>query len=866
VFAVGLGVATGGVCLAQTASHERHAIRIASQPLGLALQALGNELKLQIVYRSAVVGQLTTPGISGELNADEALAALLADTGLTYHYLDEHTVTIVPVEPASGGATSSKLPDRAPVPRADAAVGLRGAAVASAVVGSGAEPAWRMGPQEVIVTAEKTTEVASKTPLSLSVYSGHDLREQGITSVAGLQDIDSVLNVGQSPSGVNISIRGVATTDVSSKGDQAIVFDIDGVPVGRPREMGLAFFDLERVEVLRGPQGTLYGKSSTGGAINVITNKPEDTFSASATLEYGDYDARRGSAVLNVPVTDSLALRAAGAFDLRDGYLDPRIDAPPLAYAPARQDQNNQAARLSALWSPVQPLSVLITGTAGRVGGVGNLYNAIYERVSTSSGSTARAVYYNPLGGTTDDDFRNVNAELNAQWGPVHVTYDGARILYTAHDTPSSEIDPAANPNAAGTPQYGFTDYRATYTTVSHEVRLSNATPQRIDWVIGANHYHENLAENDQNWNVPVTYPTFDASTNATGILGTTTHTSYGLFGQGSWHVSPALKLTLGLRDSSDRVSRRATFAGGPLQPGTGTPWLDKNGQPCHALNACVGAPDNGDEAASKITYRLGADYQLTDEHMVYFFVATGYKAGGFNDYDPVANGVSEYAPEQLTAYEVGYKGQLHPGLQYESAAYYYDYSRNQVTSVVAFFNVQPPTFVIFTRAVPAVLYGWENELRYGLTAADEVDLALALESTRYRQLLAGLTENVDWSGTGLDNAPRAAGTLAYTHRWYRAGGAYVQLHMGTKFSSGYDESDFVNAVKYRQGGFTRSDLTLSYRPASRQFGLDAYVHNIEDRLQLLSAPTNNALHVADGSGVAVSAPRTVGIRITVNY
>jgi iron complex outermembrane receptor protein len=855
-----LGVATGGVCLAQTAL-SRHTVRIAAQPLGQALQALGNELKLQIVYRSAVVGRLATPGISGDLNADEALGALLAGSGLTYHYLDEHTVTIVPLEETTD-ANSRRVPDRPPAPRPDAAAASRTAAAAAE---SRADAGWPLSTQEVIVTAEKMAEVASKTPLSLSVYSGHDLLEQGIVSVAELQDIDSELSVGQSPSGVNVSIRGVATTDVSSKGDQAIVFAIDGVPVGRQREMGLTFFDLERVEILRGPQGTLYGKSATGGAVNVITNKPQDTLAASASLEYGDYDARRGSAVLNVPVTDTIAVRAAGAFNLRDGYLDPRIDAsPPLA--PARQDQDDRAVRLSALWSPSAPVSLLVTGTAGHVGGVGELYNALYPRVTASSGSAARVVYFNPMGGAVDDEYHSVNGELNAQWGSIHMTYDGARILYTAHDAPSSDTNPAANPSNQGTPQYGFTDYQATYATVSHEVRLSNAAPQRIDWVVGANHYHENLAENDQNWNAPVTSPTFDASTNATGILGTTTHASYGLFGQGSWHLSPALKLTLGLRDSSDRVSRRATFAGGPLQPGTATPWRDVNGQPCHAPNACVGAPDNGEEAASKITYRLGADYQLTDDHMVYVSVATGYKAGGFNDYDPVANGVSEYAPEQLTAYEAGYKGLLRPGLRYDSAGYYYDYARNQVTSLVAFFNVQPPTYIIFTRAVPAVLYGWENELRYELTVADEIDLALALESTRYRRLFAGLTENVDWSGTGFDNAPHAAGTLAYSHRWYRSDGAYVQLHLSTKFSSGYDESDFVNAVKYHQGSFTRSDLTLTYRPASHRFGLDVYVHNIEDGLQLLSPPTGNPSGVVDGSGAAVSEPRMVGIRMTVTY
>ena len=124
---------------------------------------------------------------------------------------------------------------------------------------------------------------------------------------------------------MNISIRGVTSTDNTSKGDEGIAFNVDGIPIGRPVEEGLALFDVSRIEVLRGPQGTLYGKSSTGGAINVITNRPANSFQATADMDAGNYDSRRENFMVNVPVSDKLYLRVAASANDRDGYLNPSL-------------------------------------------------------------------------------------------------------------------------------------------------------------------------------------------------------------------------------------------------------------------------------------------------------------------------------------------------------------------------------------------------------------------------------------------------------------------------------------------------------------------------------------------------------------
>jgi iron complex outermembrane receptor protein len=139
---------------------------------------------------------------------------------------------------------------------------------------------------------------------------------------------------------------------------------------------------------------------------------------------------------------------------------------------------------------------------------------------------------------------------------------------------------------------------------------------------------------------------------------------------------------SFGARDAHDEVTRVGTFGAPWQQMPSGHPWLDPLGNVCEAPNDCVGTPNNGHEGASKVTYRVGINAQVMPANLLYASVATGYKAGGFNDFATPANGIT-YAPESMTAYEVGYKGMPTDYLRLNSAAFYYDYSSEQITSLI---------------------------------------------------------------------------------------------------------------------------------------------------------------------------------------
>ena len=361
--------------------------------------------------------------------------------------------------------------------------------------------------EEVVVTAQKKTELASKTPIALTAYTGDALKAQGVVSVSDLQNLAPSVNIGRDGFGVNVNIRGVTTTDTTSKGEQGISFNVDGVAIGRPTIQGLSFFDVERVEVLRGPQGTLYGKSSTGGALNIITNKPKDEFEASANLEYGNYNTRRAEAVINVPVNDKLALRAAVNSNKRDGYIYPNDGSV------ARSDQDDVSARLAALAKFNDDTSLLVSTTFGSVRGVGPA-SVIYNNYLTKSGAAARAVYGNPFGSKANEDFNNYNVEFKTAFSGVALDYIGARHDFSANDLTSSVNDPLGNyqgpPPAVGT--YAWRQYRGDVTTESHEARLSNLESGRVDWVAGVNYTQEDIHESDHNWSAPVSNATLAGS------------------------------------------------------------------------------------------------------------------------------------------------------------------------------------------------------------------------------------------------------------------------------------------------------------------------------------------------------------------
>ena len=726
----------------------------------------------------------------------------------------------------------------------------------------------------VVVTAFKRSQSTLAVPAAVDAISGNDLKSEGVTKIDDIQNVAPSVNITRNQFGISTNIRGVTTTDTTSKGEQGVAFNIDGIYYGRPIQQGLAFFDVQRVEVLRGPAGTLYGKASTGGAINVITNKPSlSGYDASATVEYGNYDTRRLQAMVNMPLTDKLAIRVAANVNERDGYLTPVNGTTAQGFyttasgEPKLNDEDNQSGRFSVLYKATADMTFRLTDTGGHVGGygmsegVGDIMDAAGEKANG-----ALDIVPNPVRtGKIDDNFNNLDGEWDWKLGAVNVAYQAALEHFNAHDPIPVDDNPVANDFSGPAPYYQIADNNWNLRTVEHELRFSNADSGPIDYVIGLNYVREHIDENSHTWNAPTdTYQDTSTWQSALDFYNHTAHTSAGIFGQATWHATSKLDFVLGLRESNDELTRYGVEAIGNANYNTypPMPWYDPSGKVCQYPNICIGTANDGDYKSSKLTYRVGLNYHLTGTDMIYGSIATGYKAGGFNDYDPRTFGPSPYAPETMTAYEVGYKGKPVGNLTYTTSLFYYDYAGDQISSRILIDGAT----VVFTRLTPATIYGWENELNYRVSANTNLSLSTTMEHSKYKDFMAGILQNVDWSGKSLDSTPDLALTAGINHTIDFGNGGSVKLHADTKYSSGYYLSDFVNAVQFKQKPFTRSDLSATYFPVNAHYNIELFVQNLENEIQKVGAPENYVPGVPNSTTFPISTPRFEGVRINFQY
>lgn len=705
--------------------------------------------------------------------------------------------------------------------------------------------------QEIIVTAERFAEPVSRTPISMTVLSGQALKNKGIVSVADLTNAVPGVFVGNASFGTYISIRGVTTTDNTSKGEQGIGYYVDGIMLGRPLEEGLSLFDIRRISILRGPQGTLYGQSTTGGVINVTTNRPTDRFETSGDLTFGNYNALRADAMINVPVTKSFYLRAAVNSNRVNGYIRPIVDYRPADAqdnSTARQDQNDRSGRLSALFKLGRRTRLVVSATSSSVGGVGGSTVPI-PTVLGHSGSGQLIGYADPIDSHIDEHFTMVNGELTTDFGPVALTWVGGHIRFSANDVTSSTFDPGLNSN-----QYQWLDYRLRpAVTDSQELRLSNSRQGPWRWVVGADWYREDINEDYHRFEAPVSTPTYAASLNAIDAVNDTVHVAKGVFGQSSYTFDKRVRLTLGLRYTEDSVVRHGSIAPGPFAANFGT-------QLCPpAPRDCIFGPnDNGSERDHKITYHAGVNYFFTRNQMLYGVVATGFKAGGFNDPNPFPpHAITIYRPESLTDFEMGYKGMLlDRRMEFDSDIYYYDYSAAQITANVAIAN----TVIVDTLTTPVRVYGWENQLTWRISDANMLSASLSLMHSKYVNFHAGPTFNVNWAGKSLDHTPAATASIDYTHNWSLPNQGTLSAHAGLFYSTSYVISAYFLAAQYRQPAYTRTDLRLTYTSPSGHYYVQGFVRNLENKVQLLEVGQTNM------NDAHVSAPRYFGIRLGFNF
>lgn len=699
---------------------------------------------------------------------------------------------------------------------------------------------------DIIVTAQRVESLASKTPIALSVHSGEQLTARNITNPTQLGDDTPNVAIVRGI-GLQIVIRGVTSRDGTEKGDPSAAFLLDGVYLARPQTQELSFFDVERVEVLRGPQGTLYGRNTTAGVVNVITATPKQIFEASADLSYGNFNHANASAMINVPVSGKLALRAAVNYDRRDSYfIKKSSDANTLD-----PFKNNFSARVSALYEPTDnlkfvlrldhstekgvptqsvPLRNFYTGT-----GPGGAFLPMQKPIYLDNSTKAKRTTTYPERWQGFRDNNQTGATLEADWdaGFATFTYLGS---YRRFNQDQGTTFASISRNTAW----------GRFRQNSHEVRAAFGGEGPLQGQVGAYYFYERSHTRG-----------FSLDPAAFGIQG---FTAFGFeanptkarsiagFGQFSYDVTDQLKLTAGGRWTKDKKTRVGALVG-------------ENG-----TAVTVFGVNKAEAKFSQTTWRLGVDYDVPDLGLFYAAVSTGYKAGGFNDGCEIGEGPScrlssdalYFSPEKLTSFEVGAKLRLFDNtLRLNAAAFHYDYKDLQVTSTLPDCGGGFPCGLT-TNAATASIDGVELEALWRPVTNHTLNLNVNWLDAKYKEY--NPTPTRDFSGRPLYLSPKWTLSAGYTYTQPLANGANIELNARTRYSAKYELTDIGPAIFFYQKAYTKSDLSLTYKSPGDRYSVSVFARNLENNLAVTSA------FVALGNIAVFDNPRTYGVRIGVKY
>lgn len=600
---------------------------IPAEELRVALQTLAKERNFQIVYRAELVKGVMTSGAHGKLTTAQALSQLLQGTDLVYAVLDRGAVTILRAGAAPSVVDPKRLdhtqgvgkaknlkssPRASPMAQVDSGADAGGAAERSS-----SEPTQSTASlplEEVIVTAQKVTQRAFDVPISLAVIEGSDLQKLLVTNLDDLAAVIPGLSVDDAGGiTLRVAIRGIS----NYFGQEALVgsyLDEADVTTDGFLALNLGTYDLQRIEVLRGPQGTLYGEGSMGGTIRYITNKPnlaQQEMQADVTALFDQYGApgERVQGVLNMPLVDNvLGLRAVGDVQHIGGWVD----------QPSQQLKNINSkdiaeTRLEALWQPNTDLSVLGTQVIHRA--------TLGPFIGEDDSGDYNQVFGLPTTPVTYDDYNISNVTASLNYSSVEAV-DSA--TYLKHDNDALNFGHTLPLTAPPSPLWGYyaPSYRTVDESLSDEFRLSNATSEPWNWTLGGYYRHFTdtnppsifyFAQEDSSGSSPlIPYPNSQVARSS----------SWSEFADTNFKVTKSVTLGVGARYFTDNESFLAS-----------------------------GDTQTQARRFTSTDPRIYVRYEVSETANVYASVAKGFRSGGFNAY-----GQPPYEPESVWTYELGTK------------------------------------------------------------------------------------------------------------------------------------------------------------------------------------------------------------------
>jgi iron complex outermembrane receptor protein len=756
-----------------------------------------------------------------------------------------------------------------------------------------AAPALHAG-DRVIVTARRVEEDVQDVPIPVAVISGDLLSETGTLNVGKLNQLaPSVQFYSTNPRNSQINIRGLgAPFGLTNDGiEQGVGLYVDGVYFARPASAVMDFIDIERVEVLRGPQGTLYGKNTTSGAINVTTRAPEFTPSTDVELSYGNLGYFQAKATTTGPLTDTLAYRVSFSGTQRDGVL----------WNTATQDDlndiSNIGARAQLLWRPSDTLDVKLSAdnTVQRPEGYAQVFAGVVPTLRPLNRQyAAQAAYYNyappslnPFDRVTDlDTPHRSNSDLGGV--ALNVDWDVGGGTLTAISAWRYWLwDPSNDRDFLGLPIRTLSQNPSKSYQWSQELRYAGDLGENLNYVVGAfwfNQVTKTLGREEQGsaaWRW-LTNPT--AANQALGLAGALTgygqrvqirsdHTSAAVFGQLEWAVTDKLRIIPGLRvnfDEKEGFYRSQTYGGTQYAAGT----AGRNLQ----LSILTPLAYESEGEDDNVSGQLTVAYEIADNYNAYATYSTAFKTFGLNNNgipldannQPIT-ALASIKPEDTKHIEIGLKTEPLPGVVANITAYHTQVNDYQV-SVAS--NQSGTLRGYLANAEEVLVQGVEfdgswrvndNFSLYGNLAYTDAKYERFTEAPPALEDSGGAIGTVDASGTRLPGVSlwaasfggeyKLAGEFAKRQGEYFVG---VDASYRSEFSSSPTESDYLNI-----DGYTLVNVRAGFRGDD---GWDFYAWSRnaldEDYFEMLNAGGSSSGYYAGLLG----DPCTYGVTLKGSF
>jgi iron complex outermembrane receptor protein len=563
--------------------------------------------------------------------------------------------------------------------------------------------------EKIQITAKKKSQDLQDVSVSVTAFSGAALRELNMTDSVDIAAQTPGLNIG-TPVGEgnnpSISLRGVGLNDFNDNNEGPIAVYRDEVYQSAMPGLTFQLFDLERVEVLRGPQGTLYGRNATGGLVHFISKKPSETTDAFFSLTLAEHNQIKTEAAVAGSLSDSMQGRVSVATNKHDGYVENRIgkdanEADSLAYrAQLNIDMTDDLSALVNVHGGKSDTNAPQYQHQATDDGAGNFGTTDYYGYADNDGDPYAGEYDRQ--GTLEIDSQGASLALN--WDASEFTFTSISAIEDVEKLHQEDTDVGPFPGIAP-------DFASENEQFSQEFRFAGAG-ETFDWIFGL-YYFENEIKGDMSIDVDYPGPVVDGITGApAGTFGTDfvpfinydinylqNTESYGIFGQVEKQLSDALTLTVGLRYTSEnremQYQNKTTgnpgavlnsclipagdvcdFGLGADFPGTTTFMDFTDGNPL--------AKDLTNIDDTNVSGQIGLDYKIDKDTLVFVNVASGFKSGGFNGgFLDFTDGVTEedvpFESEELTSYETGIKTTFADGdVRLNASAFYYDYKNYQ--------------------------------------------------------------------------------------------------------------------------------------------------------------------------------------------